>query len=170
MVNRATLIGYLGKDPEIRRFENGTSVGKFSLATSDNVKDPTTGEWVSQTEWHEIVAWRGNAEYAEKFLKKGSLVFIEGKITHRKYADKNGVDRYITEVVAYTLRGLEKRESSSNYFPSQEPASLANRTQQVPVTTTAPPSELPKPVDFDTTPTHEMADAPSADMSGDLPF
>lgn len=166
MVNRATLVGYLGKDPEIRRFDNGTSVGKFSLATSESTKDPNTGEWVSQTEWHDIVVWRGNAEYAEKFLKKGALVFIEGKITHRKYTDKNGIDRYVTEVVGYTLRGLDKKEST-NYFPSQEPASLVNRPQHVPVTTTTDSSNS---VDFEVVPQHEMADAPSMEGGNDLPF
>ena len=169
MVNRATLIGHLGRDPEIRRLENGTSVGKFSLATSENSKD-ANGEWQSQTEWHEIVVWRGNAEFAEKNLKKGSLAFIEGKITHRKYTDKNGIERTITEIVAYTLRLLEKRESS-NYFPNQEPVSLVNRPQQASATTASTAtSEQTRNVEFEVVPEHEMTDAPSMEGGNDLPF
>ena len=99
MVNRVTLIGYLGKDPEIRRLENSTAVGKFSLATSESYKD-ANGEWQSQSEWHDIVVWRALAEQAERLFKKGSLVYVEGKITHRKYTDKNGIERYSTEIVA----------------------------------------------------------------------
>ena len=165
MVNRATLVGYLGRDPEIRRLENGTAVGKFSVATSESAKDPNSGEWISQTEWHEIVVWRGNAEYAEKTLKKGSLVYIEGKITHRKYTDKTGIERYTTEVVAFVLRGLDRKDSST-YFPTQEPISMANRPQ-TPVSAT---TEVPKTVDFEVVPSHEMADAPSMDGGNDLPF
>jgi single-strand DNA-binding protein len=122
MLNRVTLVGHLGKDPEIRRLENGAAVGKFTLATNENYKD-TNGEWQSQTEWHEIVVWRGQAEQAEKTLKKGSLVYLEGKITHRKWTDKNGIDRYTTEIVAAMVRNLErpKGEGTNSYFPSQEP-------------------------------------------------
>ena len=168
MVNRVTLVGYLGRDPEIRRLETGTSVGKFSVATSESAKDPTSGEWVTQTEWHEIVVWRGNAEYAEKTLKKGSLVYIEGKITHRKYTDKNGVERYSTEIVAFVLRGLDRKDNS-NYFPTQEPLTMANRPQSVPVSATTS-AELSKSVDFVVVPQHEMADEPSMEGGNDLPF
>ena len=169
MVNRVTLIGYLGKDPEIRRLENSTAVGKFSLATSESYKD-ANGEWQSQSEWHDIVVWRALAEQAERLFKKGSLVYVEGKITHRKYTDKNGIERYSTEIVAYSTRLLEKKESS-NYFPSQEPASLASRPQQVYETNGAPvTAPIAKPVDFEIVPAHEMADAPNQEGGNDLPF
>ncbi len=122
MLNRVTLVGHLGKDPEIRRLENGAAVGKFSIATAENYKD-ANNEWQTQTEWHDIIVWRGQAEQAEKTLKKGSLVYLEGKLTHRKWTDKNGIDRYTTEVVAAMVRNLEraKSEGGGNYFPSQEP-------------------------------------------------
>ena len=126
MLNRVTLVGHLGKDPEIRRLENGAAVGKFTLATNENYKD-ANGDWQSQTEWHEIVVWRNQAEQAEKLLKKGSFVYLEGKLTHRKWTDKNGIERYTTEIVANVLRNLERAKSEgSSYFPSQEPPTLQN--------------------------------------------
>ena len=138
MINKVVLIGNLGRDPEIRRLENGSAVGKFSIATNENYKDKA-GEWQTQTEWHDIVVWRHLAERAEKDLKKGKLVYVEGKLTHRKWQDKEGVDRYTTEVVANVLRLLEKRESSGNYnqsnFPTEEPPSTTN-TAATPVATT----------------------------------
>ena len=115
MINKVTLIGNLGRDPEIRRFDNGGVVAKFSLATNENYKDKN-GEWQKQTEWHDIVCWSGLAERAERDLKKGSLAFIEGKLTHRKYTNQNNVDRYITEVVANTLRSLEKNSDRGDSY------------------------------------------------------
>lgn len=123
MVNKVTLIGNLGRDPEVRHFENGSMVAKFSLATNESYRDKA-GEWQTITEWHDVVAWRSLAERAERTLKKGSLVYVEGKLTHRKYQDKDGNDRYITEVVANTFRLLEKREAGSGYtnIPSEDDA------------------------------------------------
>ncbi|NND07545.1 MAG: single-stranded DNA-binding protein [Saprospiraceae bacterium] len=121
MINKVVLIGNLGRDPEVRHFENGSMVAKFSLATNENYRDKA-GEWQTNTEWHDIVAWRSLAERAEKTLKKGSLVYVEGKLTHRKYQDKDGNDRYITEVVANTFRLLEKRESLGSNFPQPDDA------------------------------------------------
>ncbi len=111
MYNKVILIGNLGKDPEIRRLESGAVVARLALATNENYKDKN-GNWQTITEWHDIVAWRILAERAERDLKKGSLAFIEGKITTRKWQDKEGNDRYTTEVVASQLRPLEKRESA----------------------------------------------------------
>ena len=108
MVNKVTLIGHLGKDPDIRTLENGTKVGTFSLATSESYKDKSD-QWQTLTEWHNIVVWRGLAEKAERDLKKGNLVYIEGKITHRKYNDKDGVERSTTDIVANTLNSLNEK-------------------------------------------------------------
>ncbi len=132
MINKVTLIGHLGQDPEVRRLENGTPVGRFSLATNETYKD-VNGELQTQTEWHNIVVWRTTAEQAEKILKKGSLVYVEGKLTHRKYTDKNGIERIATDVVANTFRILEKRDSGGfreNQFPTQEPAVAVGRQSQ----------------------------------------
>ena len=123
MINKVTLIGNLGRDPEIRHLENGSVVGRFSLATNENYKDKS-GAWQTQTEWHDVVVWRMLAERAERELKKGSLCYVEGKLTHRKYTDKDGVERYITEVVANNVKLLEKREFSGekpyDNFPTIE--------------------------------------------------
>lgn len=110
MVNKVILIGNLGRDPEVRYLEGNIAVAKFSVATNESYKDKK-GEWQTNTEWHEIVAWRLLAERAEKQLKKGSQVFVEGKLTHRKYQDKEGNDKYITEVVAGSFRVLDRRDS-----------------------------------------------------------
>lgn len=117
MVNKIILIGNLGRDPEIRRLENGAVVGKFSLATNESYKDKND-EWQTQTEWHDVVVWRHLAERAERDLKKGKLVYIDGKLTHRKYQDKDGNDRYISEIVARDMRLLERKEGGSNDYPS----------------------------------------------------
>lgn len=111
MVNKVILIGNLGRDPEIRRLESGAAVAKFSVATNENYKDKA-GEWQTITEWHNVVAWRGLAERAERDLKKGGQVYVEGKLTTRKWQDKEGKDQYTTEVLALMLRSLERRESS----------------------------------------------------------
>ena len=123
MINKVTLVGYLGKDPEVRHLESGTSVAQFSVATTENYKDKA-GEWQSNTEWHNVVCWRSLAERAEKNLKKGTLVYIEGKISTRKWQDKEGNDRYSTDIIANLYRKLEKREdsnSNTNSFPTIEP-------------------------------------------------
>lgn len=126
MINKVTLIGNLGRDPEVRRLESGAVVAKFSVATNENYKDKND-EWQTRTEWHDVVVWRNLAERAERDLKKGKMVYVEGKLTHRKYQDKDGNDRYITEVVANTFRLLERRENSgaNSYaanMPAEEPA------------------------------------------------
>jgi len=120
MINKVTLIGHLGKDPEVRNLENGASIARFSVATNESYKDKT-GEWQTITEWHNVVAWRNLAERVERDLKKGSLVYVEGKLTTRKWQDKEGNDRYTTEVVALSVKPLDRRESSSGEqgaFPS----------------------------------------------------
>jgi len=102
MVNKVTLIGRLGKDPEIRTLETGTNIAKLSLATDESYKDKS-GEWQTITEWHNVIMWRDMAERAEKMLKKGYLVYVEGKLTNRSWEDENGNKKYITEVRANIL-------------------------------------------------------------------
>ena len=125
MINKVILIGNLGRDPEVRHLESGTVIAKFPMATNENYRDKS-GEWQKITQWHDIVAWRNLAEKVERDLKKGSLVYVEGKLTHRKYQDKDGIDRYITEVVANVIRSLERREQGSDSygrnFPSETQA------------------------------------------------
>ena len=104
-VNKVILVGNLGKDPEVRYLDSGVAVANFSLATTENYKNKQ-GEKVSQTEWHNIVLWRGLAEVAEKWLKKGSSVYIEGKIRTNKWEDKEGNTRYNTEILADNMTML----------------------------------------------------------------
>tara|TARA_B100000214_G_scaffold285245_1_gene214761 strand:- start:676 stop:1071 length:396 start_codon:yes stop_codon:yes gene_type:complete len=107
-VNKVILVGNLGKDPEVKYLDSGVAVANFSLATSENYKNKE-GERVSQTEWHNIVLWRGLAEVAEKYLKKGSSVYVEGKIKTRKWEDKEGVTRYNTEILVDNMTMLGGR-------------------------------------------------------------
>jgi len=104
-VNKVILVGNLGKDPEVRYLDNGVAVANFSLATTESYKNKE-GERVSQTEWHNIVLWRGLAEVAEKWLKKGSSVYVEGKIRTRKWEDKDGNTRYSTEILGDNMTML----------------------------------------------------------------
>lgn len=111
-VNRVMLIGNLGKDPDIQVLEGNIAVAKFPLATTETFKD-RTGKLVSQTEWHTVVLWRGLAELAQKYLHKGSLVYIEGRLKTRSWEDKEGVKKYATEVVGDNLIMLDKRMEGS---------------------------------------------------------
>jgi len=96
-VNKVILIGNLGKDPEITRLESGVKKAAFSLATTEVYRNKE-GEKVNHTEWHNIILWRGLAEVAENYLKKGNTVFVEGRIRKREYEDKDGIKRYITDI------------------------------------------------------------------------
>ncbi len=113
-VNKVILVGNLGKDPEIRTLENGVKKASFSLATSEVFKDKVTGDKRTETEWHNIVIWRGLADIAEKYLKKGQQVYIEGKIKSRQYKDKEGIQRYITEVVADNFVMMSRGHENPN--------------------------------------------------------
>ena len=105
-VNKAFILGNLGKDPEIREASNGTSVVSFSVATSEEWKDKNTGEKREKAEWHRIVIFGRLAEVAGKYLKKGSQVYLEGKVQTRKWKDQSGNDRYTTEIVAHKMELL----------------------------------------------------------------
>ncbi len=107
MKNKVQLIGNVGNDPEIKTFDGGKKVANLTIATNDSYKNDK-GEKVEQTEWHKVVAWGKTAEIIEKFVTKGLLIAIEGKLTHRSYEDKNGEKRYITEVVVHDLLLLGK--------------------------------------------------------------
>jgi len=114
-VNKVILVGNLGKDPEVKHLENGIAVAKFPIATSESYKDKS-GNRVDQTEWHNIVMWRGLAEVAEKYLRKGNQIYIEGKLRSRSWEDTEGVKRYTTEIVAdqMTMLGTKADNESQN--------------------------------------------------------
>ncbi len=112
-VNKVILIGNLGRDPELKYLEGNVARVSFSLATSDSYKDKA-GNRVDQTEWHNIIMWRGLAESAEKLLKKGTQVYIEGKLQTRQWNDKEGNKRNITEIVAESFNILQRRDAGTN--------------------------------------------------------
>ena len=107
--NRVCLIGRLGQDPEVKKLESGKTLAKFSLATSERYKSEN-GESHEDTTWHDIVAWEGKADIAEKYMKKGDQIAVEGRISKRSYEDKNGVNKHVTEVVANEFLLLERRK------------------------------------------------------------
>ncbi len=161
MVNRVILIGNLGRDPEVRRLENGAVVAKFSVATNENYKDKS-GEWQTQTEWHDIVVWRSLAERAEQQLKKGAQIYLEGKLTHRSWQDQEGNNRRTTEVVANYFRMIGRREGGNDQgggnFPSASDEQQASSNFSTPSNPPATPA---------TAATNQDASAPADD---DLPF
>ncbi|MFM1828689.1 MAG: hypothetical protein RL624_930 [Bacteroidota bacterium] len=118
-VNRVILIGNLGKDPEVQHLEGNIAVAKFPLATTETHKDKN-GNLVSQTEWHTIVLWRGLAELALKYLHKGSLVYIEGRLRTRNWEDKDKNKRSITEIVGDNLVMLDKRKENEVDLPKDD--------------------------------------------------
>ena len=113
-VNKVILVGNLGKDPEVRHLEGGNSVANFTLATNEYYKDKQ-GARVERTEWHNISAWRGLAELAEKYLKKGTQVYVEGKLRTRQYQDKDHQTRYITEIIAEEISLLGGRPGGGGH-------------------------------------------------------
>jgi single-strand DNA-binding protein len=125
-VNKVILVGRLGKEPEVRNLENGAVVANFTIATSESYKDKTTGEKKEITEWHNIVLWRGLAEVAQKYVHKGDMIYIEGKLRTRSW-EKEGVTRYTTEVVADNMTMLSTKgsgggNSGSGYVPAETSA------------------------------------------------
>lgn len=113
-VNKVILIGNVGKDPDIRYLDSGVAIARFPLATSETYKNKE-GEKVTTTEWHNLVLWRGLAEVAEKYVKKGSQLFIEGRIRTRSYDDKEGNKKYVTEIVADTMQMLGKKSETDSH-------------------------------------------------------
>ena len=160
-VNKVILVGNVGKDPETRYLDETTAITKFPLATSETYKNKA-GERVSTTEWHNIVLWRGLAQVAEKYVKKGSQIYIEGRIKNRSYDDAEGNRKYITEIVGDQLQLLGKRPDDGGQG-SQQQAAAGGQAAQAPAQTAQAPAQEAKP----------EKEAPfSSDDNGadDLPF
>ncbi len=147
-VNKVILVGNLGADPEVRTLTSGTKVARIRIATSETYKN-REGERITNTEWHSVNLWRGLADVAERFLKKGSSVYVEGKLRTRSYDDKEGVTKYVTEIEAdqMTMLGGRNDGGSSDYNSNEAP-----RQQSESPSTAAP------------------QDASSDNMDDDLPF
>lgn len=127
MLNKATLIGNLGADPEVRNLPNGGTVTTLSVATSFSYKKRDTGEKITQTEWHRVVAFNKLAEIMADYLKKGSRVHIEGRLQTRKWQDSTGVDRYTTEIIAGEMNMLDRREGGGDQGQNQGQAQATNQ-------------------------------------------
>lgn len=122
-VNKVILIGNLGKDPEVRYMPSGKAVANVTIATSESWKDRTTGEKQERTEWHNVAFYSPLAEIVGQYLRKGSSVFVEGRLQTRKWQDKNGQDRYTTEIIANEMKmlgGKSDRSGGSAPFPGPE--------------------------------------------------
>lgn len=139
-VNKVILIGNVGKDPDVRHLENNVTVARFTLATSESYKK-SNGEVVKTTEWHNIVLWRGLAQVAEKYIKKGLQIYIEGKIRSRSYDDKDGNKRYITEIQGDNLTLLGKRENSDSNQAA--PVNDLETNNQIDINQGTPTDDLP---------------------------
>jgi single-strand DNA-binding protein len=137
-VNKAILVGNVGKDPEIRYLDSGVAVASITLATTERGYTLANGTQIpDRTEWHNIVAWRGLAEIAEKYIKKGSQLYIEGKITTRKW-EKDGITRYTTEIVAESIELLGRRPEGTH---SEENAAQDSPHKTTPSSTVSADTE-----------------------------
>lgn len=166
-VNKVILVGNVGRDPETRYLEGGAAVTKFSLATSEVYKNKN-GEKITNTEWHNIVLWRGLAEIAEKYVKKGSQLYIEGRIRTRSY-EKDGTTRYMTEIVGDILQMLGRRSDGDTNEYSKETANESQQKTDTPQVN--PPTENQATTtqgSTDTDPLNDLTD--TSTESDDLPF
>lgn len=162
-VNKVILIGHLGKDPEMRATASGESVASFSLATSESWKDKKSGEKTDKTEWHNIVMFDKVAEIAGQYLRKGSLVYLEGKLQTRKWQDKDGNDRYTTEIIAsqMTMLGGKSQGDSQPVAANHEVKDHSpqpQKRQYAPPPNYTPASRPPVP------------SPPKADFDDDVPW
>ncbi len=159
MLNKVTLIGRLGADPEVRYMPNGGAVTNIRLATTRRWKDRQTGERRDETEWHRVVFFTRLAEIAGEYLKKGSLVYIEGRIRTQKWQDQSGQDRYTTEIVAEQMQMLDSRSGGTGNFNDSQPASSNYQpSQQAPKPSQqAPAPDSPPPASYE-------------DFDDDIPF
>jgi single-strand DNA-binding protein len=124
-VNKVILVGNLGSDPEVKRLDSGTTVAKIRLATTESYRNKN-GEKIDTTEWHTVNLWRGLGEIAEKYLRKGSKVYIEGKLRSREYDDKDGNKRRLIEIEAENMIMLDSRRPDSTYEPYSQPGNTGD--------------------------------------------
>lgn len=132
-INKALIIGNIGKDPEIKTLDNGNKIVSFSVATSESWKDKQTGEKKEQTEWHRIVIFNQSlADIAEKYVKKGSKVYLSGKLKTRKWTDNSGIEKYTTEIVLGAFDGelllLDAKDKTGSYPPPPEQSDYDDKT------------------------------------------
>ena len=154
-VNKVILIGNLGKDPEMRYMPSGEAIANFSVATSETWNDKTSGDKKEQTEWHRVVFFGRTAEVVGQYVKKGSKIYVEGRLQTRKWQDKEGQDRYTTEVRGDVMRMLDKRGEGSSSM-DQEPPAMESSSSRRPA-----PAKAAAPA---------RAASGFEDMDDDIPF
>ena len=164
MINKVILIGNVGSDPDVRTLSSGAKVAKIQVATSEKFKDKATNSTTTRTEWHNIILWRNLAEWAEKYIRKGAQIYIDGSIHYRKYTDQSGVEKYATDITAndFKLLGRKADNQASQTAPAPTPApsqgqqyvptpAYGNSTQQGNQAATASqvanPAPMPEDVD-----------------------
>jgi single-strand DNA-binding protein len=147
-VNKVILVGNLGKDPEVRYMPNGNAVANITLATTESWKDKQTGEQQEKTEWHRIVMFRRLGEIAGEYLKKGSQVYIEGKLQTRKWQDNSGNDRYTTEIVANVMQMLGGRGGGGSAGFSGDSAPAQSESASAPTPAPAPAGDFDDDIPF----------------------
>lgn len=141
MVNKVILVGRLGRDPEVIDVGNGVKKASFGLATNEVYRDRQTGEKKEITDWHNVVLWRRQAEVAEQYMRKGDLVYIEGKLKTRKYTTQEGVEKYITEVLVDNFQMLGSKGSNDSYSGgAQQAAGSASSAASGPATQPSAPT------------------------------
>lgn len=149
MLNQAQIIGYLGRDPEVRYLPSGEAVANFSIATTEKWKDKNTGEQREETEWHRISVFGRLAEIVGEYLKKGSLVFVQGKLKTRKYTDGQGVERYSTEIRAEAMKMLGGRDSNQGERSAPAQRQAAPQRQQAPAAAGSGFDDMDDDIPFD---------------------
>ena len=184
-INKVILVGHVGKDPEVRYFDNNLAMARFAVATTERGYTTRSGQVIpDKTEWHNVVVWRKLAEVVEKYVKKGTHLYIEGKLRNRSYDDKDGVKRYTTEIQVDTFQFLGKRSEGDSSAPERvsnsahaiptarvqeqpmRPTTPAYNPQFQPPTMTNVPPPMPGDADF---PPHSESFLAMDDMD-DLPF
>ena len=154
-INKVILIGNLGADPEVRYTPNGVAITNISLATTDNWKDKQTGERQERTEWHRVVIFNRLGEIAGEYLRRGSKVYIEGRLQTRKWVDKTNVERYTTEIIASELQMLDSRgQTDGSNYPSSSAGNQSARPNHAPSSASSDhmgptPTPAGVPDDFD---------------------
>lgn len=171
MLNKVMLIGNLGRDPEVRYLPSGDAVANFSIATSENWKD-RNGQRQERTEWHNISMFGRLAEIAGQYLKKGSKVYIEGRIQSRKYTGKDGIERVAYDIVANEMKMLDSRNSGSSHYEGGEQyaAAPSTRQQQPAQGYNEQPAYAAEPPAPPRRQTAAPAPAPIDDIDDDIPF
>lgn len=158
MYSKIFLLGNVGADPEVKTLESGVKTAKIRVATSESFKKKDSDEWEQRVEWHTVILWRNLADTADKYIRKGSRVFVEGTIHYRTYTDKNGAEKSAAEITASELKLLDKKETATSPGPSFTPPQYPTPQPSV-----APQSApMPAPTPTPAPPTEEAPD--------DLPF